>query len=299
MKYVTYLKDKQHHLGAVINEAVYDVGEAYTAFWLGQMGESPQVESPSETDVFLKTGRETWDAVSQALEWAGEHSQAFQPLAAVEFSAPLMKPGKIICIGLNYRRHCEESKMPIPSTPVIFSKFNNAIAAPGEKVTLPSGAVQYDYEAELAVVIGREAKAVSEAEALDCIFGYCCANDLTARDLQFRTSQWLLGKTLDGFLPLGPYLVTADEMGDPQDLAVQCWVNGELRQNSNTSDMIFSVSELVSYLSQYMTLQPGDVICTGTPEGVILGMSEQVWLRPGDEVTVEIEKLGRLTNRMV
>jgi 2-keto-4-pentenoate hydratase/2-oxohepta-3-ene-1,7-dioic acid hydratase in catechol pathway len=116
------------------------------------------------------------------------------------------------------------------------------------------------------VVIGREARAVSEADALDCIFGYCCANDLTARDLQFRTSQWLLGKSLDGFLPLGPYLVTADEVGDPQDLAVQCWVNGELRQNSNTSDMIFSVSELVSYLSQYMTLKPGDVICTGTPE---------------------------------
>jgi 2-keto-4-pentenoate hydratase/2-oxohepta-3-ene-1,7-dioic acid hydratase in catechol pathway len=139
---------------------------------------------------------------------------------------------------------------------------------------------------------------VSEDSALDYVLGYSSANDLSARDLQFRTNQWMLGKTLDKFLPIGPYLVTADEVGDPQNLAIRCWLNGELRQNSTTGDMVFSVAYLVSYLSQYMTLEPGDIIVTGTPEGVILGMKEQVWVKPGDEIVVEVEKLGRLTNIM-
>lgn len=209
------------------------------------------------------------------------------------------KPGKILCVGLNYRRHAEESGAAIPETPVLFSKFRNTIAAPEEEIPLPAVAEQYDYEAELAVVIGRTAKYVDEANALDHVFGYTAANDLSARELQTRTGQWMLGKTLDKFLPLGPYLVTADEVGDPQALQVRCWLNGEKRQDSSTSDMIFSVAQIVSYASQYFTLDPGDVIITGTPEGVILGMAEKRWLRPGDEVVVEVEKLGRLRNRMV
>jgi len=208
-------------------------------------------------------------------------------------------PEKILCIGLNYRRHIAEARAEVPEVPVFFSKFANALAAAGEPIPLPPHVVEYDYEAELAVVIGRRARYVPEEGALDCVLGYCNANDISARELQRRTSQWLLGKTLDKFLPLGPYLVTADEVGDPQRLPVRCWLNGELRQDSNTADMLFSVAQIISYASRYMTLNPGDVISTGTPEGVILGREEKVWMRPGDEVTVEVGGLGRLTNRMV
>jgi 2-keto-4-pentenoate hydratase/2-oxohepta-3-ene-1,7-dioic acid hydratase in catechol pathway len=216
--------------------------------------------------------------------------------ATVTYGPCVANPGKIICVGLNYRRHAVESGMAIPTIPVLFSKFPNTLAAAGEQIVLPATAVEYDYEAELGVVIGRHAKHVGEQEALSYVLGYCTLNDLSARDLQMRTSQWLLGKTLDQFLPIGPYLVIADAVGDPQALNIRCWVNGTLRQNSTTADMIFSVASLLSYISQYMTLEPGDVIATGTPEGVILGMAEKEWLKPGDEVTVEIAGLGRLTN---
>ena len=208
-------------------------------------------------------------------------------------------PEKLICIGLNYKRHAQETGMAIPETPVLFSKFNNTLAATGEEILLPDNALQYDYEVELGVAIGREARYVSVDEALDYVFGYFTVNDLSVRDLQFRTSQWLLGKTLDKFFPTAPYLVTADEVSDPQNLGLSCWVNGGLRQNSNTGDMIFSVAECISYISQYMTLKPGDVISTGTPEGVVMGMKEKNWLKPGDEVVVEVEGLGKCTNRMV
>lgn len=208
-------------------------------------------------------------------------------------------PGKIICVGLNYQRHAEESGLPVPETPILFSKYSNTIAAPGESVPLPNIATQCDYEAELAVVIGKRARNVSVDEALDYVFGYCNANDLSARDLQMVTSQWLLGKTLDRFMPIGPYVVTADAIPDPQNLRIRCWLDGELRQDSNTADMIFSVAEAISYISRHFTLEPGDLIATGTPEGVILGLPEKNWLKPGQEVTVEVEGLGRLTNKMV
>lgn len=205
-------------------------------------------------------------------------------------------PGKIICIGLNYRRHAVEAKLTLTETPLIFAKFGNALVSSGQPVSLPSTAQQYDYEAELGVVIGRRAVRVSEEDALDFVWGYCNCNDLTARELQVRTSQYVLGKILDGFLPVGPELVSADEVGDPQRLTIRSWVNGELRQDSNTSDMVFSVAAIVSYISQYIPLEPGDFIATGTPEGVILGMDPRVWLKAGDTVDVEVEGLGRLTS---
>lgn len=208
-------------------------------------------------------------------------------------------PEKIVCIGLNYRRHARESGMAIPETPVLFSKFNNTLASASEDVPLPTNAVQYDYEVELGVVIGKTARYVSVDQALDYVLGYCTLNDLSVRDLQMLTGQWLLGKTLDKFMPTGPYLVTADEIDDPQNLDMRCWVNGDLRQNSNSNDMIFTVAECISYISQYMTLKPGDLISTGTPEGVVLGRAEKDWLVPGDEVVVEVERLGRCRNRMV
>lgn len=209
-------------------------------------------------------------------------------------------PGKIICIGLNYRKHAEETNAPIPQTPILFSKFNNALAAHLEPVPLPAASQKVDYEAELVIVMGRTARNVSREEAYKYVYGYCCGNDLSARDLQMRTQQWLLGKTCDKFAPVGPYLVTADEVGDPNQLAISCTVNGELRQSSNTADMIFKCDEIISYISQHFTLEPGDMIMTGTPEGVMLGYppEQQVYLQAGDTVTVEIEKLGRLTNTM-
>jgi len=214
--------------------------------------------------------------------------------------APVVpQPNKILCVGLNYRKHAAESKMAVPTSPILFSKFSNAIAAHGDEVPIPAATAQADYEAELTVVIGRPAFRVSEEDALNYVFGYCNCNDVSARDLQMRTSQWLIGKTSDRFLPLGPVVVTADEVGNPGNLAVRCHVNGELRQNSNTGDMVFNVPQIISYASQFFTLEPGDVICTGTPEGVAMGIPGTPWLKPGDEVVVEIEKLGRLRNRFV
>ena len=219
--------------------------------------------------------------------------------ASLTLGPSVPNPGKIVCVGLNYRKHAEETGAAIPTSPVLFSKFLNTIAAPDEDVPLTDAATQYDYEVELAVVMGDTTKNVSAADALNTVFGYSAANDLSARDLQTRTSQWLLGKTMDKFMPIGPYLVTAEEVPDPQKLAIRTWLNGELRQNSNTDDMIFPVAEIVSYISRHFTLEPGDVIITGTPEGVILGMAEKRWMAPGDVIEVEVEGLGKLRNRMV
>ncbi len=231
-----------------------------------------------------------------ALETFVAGATDFLDEATLTLAPCVPNPGKIVCVGLNYRRHAAEAGMAVPQTPILFSKYANALAGNGDVITLPEVTKQADYEAELAIVIGRRAKDVSEGEAHDYVFGYCNGNDLSARDLQMLTGQWLLGKTLDGFLPLGPYLVTADEVGDPDALRIRCWLNGELRQDSSTADMVFSTKQLVSYISRYLTLEPGDVILTGTPEGVIFGDDPAIWLKAGDEVTVEIEKLGRLTN---
>ena len=206
----------------------------------------------------------------------------------------VVAPGKIIVIGLNYRQHAVESGLPIPEYPVVFNTFSNALTGHGSTVVIPATTSKADYEVELAVVIGRRAQGVDVASALDYVLGYATANDLSARDLQNRTSQWLLGKTLDGFLPLGPDLVTTDEVPDPQALRLRTWLNGELRQDSNTADMIFPVAELVSYCSTFFPLEPGDVMITGTPAGVISGMADPVWLQGGDQVVVEVEGLGRL-----
>ncbi len=230
---------------------------------------------------------------------AARRGTATLPLSSLRLGPCLPRHGKLICIGLNYRRHAEESGAEVPQTPIVFSKFDNTLAADGQDVPLPAVAEQYDYEAELGVVIGRRCRDVAEADALDYVLGYCSANDVSARDLQVRSSQWLLGKSLDAFLPVGPELVTTDEVRDPQSLSIRCWVNGELRQDSTTADMVFSVAEIVSYLSRHMTLEPGDFVATGTPEGVILGMTEKRWLRPGDLMEVEVEGLGRLRNRLV
>lgn len=219
----------------------------------------------------------------------------------VRWGPCVTEPNKIICVGLNYRKHADETNAPYPEVPILFNKFNNTLTGHKCDIAVPRVTEQLDYEVELGVVIGKEAKYVDKENALDYVFGYCTVNDLSARDLQLKTPQWLLGKTCDDFSPMGPYLVTADEVGDPNHLQLKTYVNGEVRQDSNTSDMIFYVNEIVSYISQHMTLTPGDVILTGTPEGVVLGYppEKQVYIQPGDEVTVEIEKLGSLSNRFI
>lgn len=214
-------------------------------------------------------------------------------------TAPAVTGGeKILCIGLNYRQHAKECNLPMPKAPVLFNKFPNVLAADGESIYLDPRYVEYDYEAELVAIIGREARNVSVEDALDYVFGYTCGNDLSTRDLQFvRSSQWLLSKTFDGFAPLGPCVVTADSI-DPNNLNISSVVNGELRQNSNTSDMVFSIAQIIADLSSHFTLKPGDLIFTGTPQGVMHGYpkDQKRWLKPGDQVDVVIENIGTLHN---
>ena len=214
-----------------------------------------------------------------------------------QFGPCVTDPEKIVCIGLNYRRHIAEVGAQVPKEPVLFSKFNTALNHDGGKVTVSEeDAKRFDYEGELVIVMGRTARNVSEADALNYVFGYCTGNDFTARDLQSRSSQWLLGKSLDGSAPIGPWLLTAD-LANGDNLKIECRVNGEVRQSSNTSDMLFNCRQLVAYTSKYTTLKPGDLIFTGTPEGVISGYpkDKQVWLKAGDKVVTTIEKLGELT----
>lgn len=221
--------------------------------------------------------------------------------AEIHFGPALTKPSKIICVGLNYKKHADETKAPYPEVPILFNKFANALTGHRSEVIVPHTTERLDHEVELGIVIGKSAKYVPEEAALDYVFGYCTTNDLSARDIQKRTPQWMVGKTNDGFAPVGPYIVTRDEIADPNNLQLTTTVNGEVRQNSNTADMIFNCKQLISYISQYMTLEPGDLIMTGTPEGVILGkpIEERVYLQPGDTVTVEVEELGSLTSILV
>lgn len=297
MKLVTFLEGAEERLGVVTSRGIIDVAAASAL--LPDAG-----YMPADVHAVIEGGYAAIGGLEKLAAAVESHPQASSVLREEEsltYGPCVTRPQKIVCVGLNYRKHAEETKAAVPEVPILFSKFNNALAGHGQEVPLPKASNEVDYEAELVIVIGKRAKSVDKADALKHVFGYCNANDLSARDLQMRTPQWLLGKTCDKFSPLGPYLVTADEVGNPNDLEIRCTVNGETRQASNTSDMIFHCDEIVSYISQHMTLEPGDIILTGTPEGVVLGLprAERVYLKPGDLVTVEIEKLGRLTNRMV
>lgn len=217
--------------------------------------------------------------------------------ARAKFGPAVPNPPKIICVGLNYRRHAAETGNPIPPVPLLFSKYENTLSGHRAKIRLPLKVdTHIDYEVELVIVIGKKAVDVPEDKALSYVFGYATGNDLSARELQRATSQFMLGKIPDGFAPLGPYVVSADQVPDPQKLRVTTHVNGEKRQDSSTADMIFTCAQIVSYCSRHFTLKPGDIIYTGTPEGVVLGMpaDRRTWLKPGDKVVTEIEGLGAL-----
>jgi 2-keto-4-pentenoate hydratase/2-oxohepta-3-ene-1,7-dioic acid hydratase in catechol pathway len=208
---------------------------------------------------------------------------------------PIERPGKIICVGLNYRGHAREQGAEVPDTPILFAKWPTALIGAGEPIVLPAISSSVDYEAELGVVIGKGGRGISKADAYSHVLGYTIINDMTARDLQSEHKQWFLGKSLDTFCPMGPWLVTADEL-EPENLVVKCWINDELRQNANTSDLIFDIPTLIETISAGITLYPGDIIATGTPAGVGIGFNPPKFMKPGDRVTVEISGLGRLSN---
>ena len=236
------------------------------------------------------------DALREAIA-RSDLAERGHPLADAQLLAPLPRPGKIVAIGRNYREHQAEEGVDPPSAPLIFAKFPSSVVGPGAEIRWdPSLTQQVDYEAELAVVIGRRARDVSEADALDHVLGYTALNDISARDVQFSDGQWVRGKSLDTFCPMGPALITDDEIGDPQDLAIGTTVNRERVQDARTSQMYFGVAAIISYCSQSFVLEPGDVIATGTPGGVGVFRNPPRFLADGDRVTVEIERIGRLEN---
>jgi 2-keto-4-pentenoate hydratase/2-oxohepta-3-ene-1,7-dioic acid hydratase in catechol pathway len=217
-------------------------------------------------------------------------------LADVELLAPVPRPGKIFCIGLNYSDHAAEGNVTVPDEIPLFSKYWNSVIGPGAEILVPTLTEKPDFEAELGVIIGREAKSVSVDDALDYVAGYTCMNDVSARDLQQSNAQWMRGKAIDTFLPMGPYLVTSDEVPDPQQLAIGSKLNGTQMQNANTNTMVWSVAEIISFISETITLSPGDAIATGTPAGVGSMHKPPVWLQEGDVITIEVEGLGSLSN---
>jgi 2-keto-4-pentenoate hydratase/2-oxohepta-3-ene-1,7-dioic acid hydratase in catechol pathway len=209
---------------------------------------------------------------------------------------PIERPGKIVCVGLNYRDHAEEQGAPLPEAPLLFAKWQNALIGPDEPIVIPPIVTKCDYEAELGVVIGARVRNTSLESALEAVAGYTCVNDVSARDLQFADGQWTRGKSPDTFCPVGPRLVPRDEVPDPQQLAIRAVLNGETMQESSTSNMVFGVAALIAYITRTITLEPGDLIATGTPAGVGAFRTPPVFMQPGDEITIEIERLGALTN---
>ncbi|BCJ87703.1 fumarylacetoacetate hydrolase family protein [Effusibacillus dendaii] len=294
MKLFTFNDGKRLKLGINTEKGLLDLTKVLQSF--------PNPSVPQTMEQLIAGGethlQELESFVNRILKEVAD--ECFLREEETVFGPCVPNPGKIICVGLNYRKHAVESNMRIPEYPVLFNKFDNSISAHKEVIPIPYNAEQIDYEAELVMVIGKKAKQVAKKNALDYVLGYCNGNDLSVRELQFRTNQWLLGKTSDGFCPIGPYLVTADEIENPNNLDMKTYVNREIRQNSNTADMIFHCDELISYISHYMALNPGDIIMTGTPEGVILGYpkEDQHWLKSGDEMVIEISGLGRLINQL-
>lgn len=299
MRLVTFEADGSRRLGAVVGERVIDLAAAAAA--LSAAGRGPATPVPSDMLALLRAGDAGLDAARAVLDAVGTDGDgryAFD-LDAVRLCAPIADPGKILCIGQNYRDHVLEQNAKMPERPIIFAKFSNTVVGPGDDVIHPTTTQQLDYEAELVVVIGKTGKHIARERAYDYVAGYMAGQDVTARDVQHGDGQWVRGKTQDTTAPLGPYLVTRDEVPDPQSLDIKLWVNGEVRQNSNTRNLIFDVPHLLTFISEGITLNPGDLIYTGTPPGVGAWRKPPVFLQPGDEMTVEIEKLGRLTNRVV
>lgn len=279
MHLVTYTAGReQAAVGALRGDQVFPV--------------SADGQAPTMKDL-IDAGASTWQRASRD----AQESTEGVPLESVRLMAPISNPRKVVAIGLNYMDHCREQNVEPPKRPLVFAKFTSSIIGPGEPITWdPDLTSQVDYEVELGVVMGRRARNVQRDTALDYVFGYTVVNDISARDLQFGDEQWVRGKSLDTFCPIGPAIVTADEVPDPQNLSLLCTVNGTTLQDSSTSEMIFGVAELISYLSRSFTLEPGDVIATGTPFGVGVFRDPKIFLGDGDVVVAEVGGIGRLEN---
>jgi acylpyruvate hydrolase len=301
MKLLTYVEGNEMRAGLVVRDYVIDLRRASSEqpFAAGK-----RERLPASLRRLLEQGEEALERCSRlvsdlaALPAEKYPGGCFFPLHEAKLAPPVPDPQKIICIGMNYRDHCEEQKKPLPEKPVLFAKFPTALIGHGQPIVKPPVSDCVDYEAELAVIIGKKGKNIPEEKALSHVAGYTILNDVTARDVQFSNGQWVRGKSFDTFAPAGPYLVTIDEVPDPQNLHIRLTVNGELRQSSTTANMVFPVSFLVAYVSKGCTLLPGDIISTGTPGGVGVFRQPPAFLKAGDVVSIEIEKLGTLENRV-
>ena len=282
MKLVTFTHEGRTRLGAVESDAVVD----FAAHGRGL---------PDDMLTFLAQGEAAFNTAREVCA-SGTGRLA---LRDVSLEAPVRRPPKILAVGLNYRDHAAEGGFDIPTVPMIFNKQSTAVTGPQGAIYLPKESVQLDYEGEFAFIIGKRCRHVPKEKALDVIAGYTIANDVSVRDWQFRSPTTTMGKSWDTHCPLGPYMVTPDEVGDPHNLTLRTWVNDELRQDSNTKNLIFDCSDIIAHLSTAFTLEPGDVICTGTPSGVGLGMDPKVWLKAGDVVRITIDQLGTLENRVI
>ena len=312
MKLATFRTEYGERLGAVMNDHVLDLHLACELYYAERGHGKPRAMAhalcPPAMVEFLQGGDEAMDLartlVSEFPNHAGtprvmkelSERRIIVPLAGLRLAAPVPRPGKIPCLGLNYRDHAAESGQKVPEVPVIFTKAPGCVIGPEDPILIPKVSSRVDWEIEFAFVVGRRAKDVPEAEAMEYVAGYTVFNDVSARDYQLRTSQWHIGKTFDTFGPMGPYLVTRDEVPDPHVLDVELRVNGQVMQRSNTRNLIFGVPSLVAFLSAVMTLEPGDVIATGTPSGIGHFQKPPRYLRPGDVCTLEIERLGVLEN---
>ena len=307
MKLINYTFNGITRAGAIVEKQVVDLNYAYET-QLKEAGEHRYKQIahayvPAATDELYQGGKQSIELAQQAIDFilanpTASAQKAIFPIDEVKVEAPVINPGKIICVGHNYREHILEMGRELPTHPVIFAKFSNTILGPEDDIPFYPISEQLDYEAEFTFVMGKRAHHVSEEDALDYVAGYTITNDVTYRDIQRRTLQWLQGKTVDGSAPMGPYLVTSDELQDPSGLDVILTVNGEIRQKTNTTNLVFSVQKLVAFLSNLMTLEPGDVILTGTPGGVGVAMTPPSFLKDGDVVRIEIDKVGVLENKV-
>lgn len=301
MKLISYRKDGQEGIGVVVDERVVDINAGWATL-LGGSGTlaHDMVHLLELGEGALRAVREVLHTYQQRLTSNPAEAQAVSfPLSEVTYRPPVTRPQKILAIGANYRAHCAESGMPIPQKPIVFVKVTSALIAHGEAIVYPRITQELDYEGELAVVIGKRARHVPEGDAMQYIAGYTIMNDVSARDLQRTEGQWSRAKGCDTFAPCGPWLVTADEIADPHHLALETRVNGEVRQQANTGDMVFPIPFLIAYITSAMTLLPGDIITTGTPAGVGVYRQPRGLLKPGDEVAIRIEKIGELRNPVV
>jgi len=295
MKLVRFSTNGQSpRLGALEGDRIVDLSASVAATLAGRgvirAEEIARALVPPSARAFLEGGTASAEAVASIKE------RVTVPSASVRLHAPINDPGKFICIGLNYRDHALEAGQPIPKEPPIFAKWSPSIVGPGDPILRPRGSAQLDWEVELGVVIGRTARFVSREAALDYVWGYTIVNDASARDFQFLTTQWMAGKIFETAAPVGPFIADRQEISDPHSLELKTFVNGKQMQRGNTKTFIFDVRYLVSYLSGLMTLSPGDLIATGTPPGVGLGMKPPVFMNPGDVCRVEIDGLGSLEN---